>query len=388
MNKKFKCIKNGKLILENGILENKILVFNEKIVDILDEYEFEKQGLSEKIDVTIDAQGNFVSPGLIDIHIHGSGGKDTMDGDTAAIKTISETLAHNGVTSFLPTTMTMSKECIYKAFDSIRLFMKEQTTGSKVLGAHMEGPFINEKYKGAQNKNYIIKPSFELIKDYLDVIKIITIAPEVDNNFEFIKKVKNNSQIVISMGHTNADYETAMKAVVSGVTHATHTFNAMSPLQHRNLGVVGAVLRSNVDFEIIADNVHLQPDLYQIMLNAKGKDKMVLITDSIRAGCMEDGIWELGGQKLIVKNNSARLEDGTLAGSILTLNKAVSNIIENTNLKLYEAIALASLNPARTIGIDKSKGSIRIGKDADLAIFDENLNASMTISEGKIIYKN
>lgn len=388
MNKKFKCIKNGKLILENRILENKILVFNEKIVDILDEYEFEKQGLSEKIDETIDAQGNFVSPGLIDIHIHGAGGKDTMDGDTAALKTISETLAHTGVTSFLPTTMTMSKECIYKTFDSIRLFMKEQTTGSKVLGAHMEGPFINEKYKGAQNKDYIIKPSFQLIKDYLDVIKIITIAPEVDNNFEFIKKVKNNSQIVISMGHTNADYETAMKAVISGVTHATHTFNAMSPLQHRNLGVVGAVLRSNVDFEIIADNVHLKPDLYQIMLNAKGKDKMVLITDSIRAGCMEDGIWELGGQKLIVKNNSARLEDGTLAGSILTLNKAVSNIMENTNLKLYEAIALASLNPARAIGIDKSKGSIRIGKDADLAIFDENLNASMTISEGKIICRN
>lgn len=381
-----KCIKNGKIILENEILDNKVLVFNDKIVDILDKEKFEAQGLSSTMEEVIDAEGRYVSPGFIDIHIHGSGGKDTMDADLSGLKTISETIAKNGVTSFLPTTMTMDKEQIYKALDTIRTAMNENINGARVLGAHMEGPFICEKYKGAQKKDYILKPDFQFIKDYTDVIKIITMAPEEDSEFKFIKEVKNNSDIVLSMGHTNADYETAMEAVRCGISHATHTFNAMTPLQHRNPGVVGAVLRSNVSFEIIADTIHTHPAIFQIMLNAKGKNKLILITDSMRAGCMKPGNWELGGQKVIVDDNSARLTDGTLAGSILTLNKAIFNILKNTDLKIYEAVALATLNPAKQLKIDKAKGSIAIGKDADLAIFDENLKVNTTISEGKTIY--
>ncbi|MFL0267436.1 N-acetylglucosamine-6-phosphate deacetylase [Candidatus Clostridium radicumherbarum] len=380
------CIKNGKIILEDQVLENKVLIFNDKIVDILDEECFNKQELSNKVSKIIDAEGKYVSPGFIDVHIHGSGGKDTMDGEISALKTISETIAQNGVTGFLPTTMTMSKEKIYEALDTIKLAKKETINGAKILGAHMEGPFICEKYKGAQQKDYIIKPDFEFIKDYVDLIKIITMAPEEDHEFKFIKEVKKDTDIVLSMGHTNSDFETAMEAVRYGISHATHTFNAMTPFGHRKLGVVGAVLRSNVTFEIIADTIHLHPEIFQIMLNAKGKDKMILITDSMRAGCMKDGDWELGGQKVIVKNNSARLEDGTLAGSILTLNKAVLNILKYTNLKIYEAVALASLNPAKLIDADKTKGSIKIGKDADLVIFDEDMDVSLTISEGKIIY--
>ncbi|MFL0246105.1 N-acetylglucosamine-6-phosphate deacetylase [Candidatus Clostridium stratigraminis] len=386
MNENLICIKNGKIILEDQILENKILIFNDKIVDIIDEECFNNQEISDKASKIIDAEGKYVSPGFIDVHIHGSGGKDTMDGEISALKTISETIAQNGVTGFLPTTMTMSKEKIYEALDTIKLAKKEAINGAKILGAHMEGPFICEKYKGAQQKDYIIKPDFEFIKDYLDLIKIITMAPEEDNEFKFIKEVKKDTDIVLSMGHTNSDFETAMEAVRYGISHATHTFNAMTPFGHRRLGVVGAVLRSNVTFEIIADTIHLHPDIFQIMLNAKGKDKMILITDSMRAGCMKDGDWELGGQKVIVKNHSARLEDGTLAGSILTLNKAVFNILKYTNLKIYEAVALASLNPARLIDLDNIKGSIKIGKDADLVIFDEELDVSLTISEGKIIY--
>lgn len=382
-----KCIKNGRLILEDELLEHKVLIFNETIVDILDEEEFEKKGLYRKTGEVIDAEGKYISPGLIDIHIHGAGGKDTMDGELLALETISSTIAKKGVTAFLPTTMTMSKKDIYKALDTVKLAMKEQNKGAKILGIHLEGPFISEKYKGAQKNDYILKPSFEFIKDYLDVIKIITMAPEEDEGFRFIKEVKNNSDIVLSMGHTNAGYQTAMEAVRCGVSHATHTFNAMTPFKHRELGVVGAVFRSNVTFEIIADTIHLHPDIYQIMLNAKGKDKMVLITDSMRAGCMKNGISELGGQKVIVKDNSARLQDGTLAGSILTLNKAVLNILKYTDLEVYEAIALASLNPAKVIDMDKTKGSIKIGKDADLIIFDDKLNVSLTVSEGKIVYR-
>lgn len=388
MYKALKCIKGGKIILKDGVVENKVLIFNEKIVDILDLGEFEKKGLYKKMGETIDASNKYISPGLIDIHIHGSGGKDAMDGDMQALETISKTIAKNGVTAFLPTTMTMSKENIYKALNAARLAMKGNISGARVLGVHMEGPFISEKYKGAHKKEFILKPSFKFIEDYLDVIKIITMAPEEDEGFRFIKEVRTNSDIVLSMGHTNADYETAMQAVKCGINHATHTFNAMTPLQHRKPGAVGAVLRSDVTFEMIADNIHLHPDIYQIMLNAKGKDKMVLITDCIRAGCMRDGISELGGQKVIVKDNSARLEDGTLAGSILTLNKAVFNILKYTDLKINEAVALASLNPAEVIGMDKEKGSIEIGKDADLAVFDEKLDISLTIIEGKIVYKN
>jgi N-acetylglucosamine-6-phosphate deacetylase len=387
MDKNIACIKGGKIILENEVLENKVLLFNDKIVDILDEEIFEEKSLIQEMYKIIDAHGRYVSPGFIDVHIHGSGGKDTMDGELSDLKIIGETIVSSGVTGFLPTTMTMEKEKIYKALDTVRLAMKENINGAKILGAHMEGPFISQKYKGAQNEDYLMKPDFQFIKEYVDIIKIITMAPEEDFEFKFIKSVKNNSDIVLSMGHTNSDYETAMDAVIAGISNASHIFNAMPTFHHRAPGAVGAVLKSNVSFELIADTLHIHPAVFQILLNAKGKDKMILITDSMRAGFMESGDWELGGQKVIVDNNSARLADGTLAGSILTLNKAVYNILKYTDLEIYEAVALASLNPARLINVDNTKGSIKIGKDADLIIFDEELKVYLSIAEGKIIYE-
>lgn len=385
-----KAIVNGKIITNECILEGKVLLFDSEIKNIVSNMEFDdiiKNNKQDKFEI-IDASGNYVSPGFIDLHIHGSGGKDTMDGNIEDLKTISSVIAENGVTGFLPTTMTMSKEKIYKALDVIRLGMEAEAEGAKILGAHMEGPFVNEIYKGAQKKDYIVKPDYDFIKGYKDVIKIITIAPEVDNNSDFIKNVKENTDIVISMGHSNATYEEAMKAVENGVSHATHLFNAMTPLNHRNPGVVGAVFGSDVNCELIADKIHVHPAMFQIVINIKGKDKVILITDSMRAGCMKDGVSELGGQKVIVKDNSARLEDGTLAGSILRLNQAVKNILENTNLKMYEAIAMVSINAAKDIGIDKRKGSIEIGKDADIVIFDDNIAVKQTIVEGKTVFKD
>jgi N-acetylglucosamine-6-phosphate deacetylase len=386
VDKNITCIKGGKIILENQVLMNKVLIFNDKIVDILDEEDFEKKCMAHVMNI-IDAHGKYVSPGFIDIHIHGSGGKDTMDGEASDLRIISETIAKSGVTGFLPTTMTMEKEKIYKALDSVKIASAENIKGAKILGAHMEGPFISRKYKGAHKTEHIIKPDFEFIKNYKDIIKIITMAPEEDLQFNFIKRVKNNSDIVLSMGHTASDYETAMEAVEAGISNASHIFNAMSAFHHRAPGAVGAVLKSNISFELIADTLHIHPAVFQILLNAKGKDKMILITDSMRAGYMKDGKWELGGQEVIVENNSARLNDGTLAGSILTLNKAVLNMMKYTDLKIYEAVALASLNPAKLINIDNAKGSIKIGKDADLIIFDEELKVDLSISGGKIIYE-
>jgi len=386
MDKNINCIKGGKIILENKILYNKILLYNDKIIGILDEESFLEKSAKEEMTI-IDARGKYISPGFIDIHIHGSGGKDTMDGTLSNLGIISETIAKSGVTGFLPTTMTMEKEKICKALDTVRLAMNENSQGAKILGVHMEGPFISEKFKGAQDKKYLAKPDFKLVENYSDIIKIITLAPEEDFQFEFIKTIKEKTNIVLSMGHTNSDYETAMEAIHSGISHATHIFNAMPPFHHRFPGAVGAALNSSITFELIADTIHVHPAVFQILLNAKGKDKMILITDAMRAGAMDDGNWELGGQKVIVENNSARLMDGTLAGSVLTLNKAVSNIVEFTDLEIYEAVALASLNPAKLIHMDNRKGSIKIGKDADLIIFDENFKVELTILEGKTIYR-
>lgn len=381
-----KVIINGKIILEDCVLEDNVIIFDKDIKNIIPEKNF-NQTKYQNIEI-IDAKGNFVSPGLIDIHIHGSGGHDTMDGSLDDIKVISKSISEHGVTAFLPTTMTMDKNKIYKALDSVRIAMRSKLKGAKVLGAHMEGPFISEKYKGAQKKDFILKPDVEFIKGYEDIIKIITIAPEEDKGFNFIKTVKENTNIVLSMGHTNSNYNQAREAIKCGITHATHTFNAMTPLNHREPGVVGAIMTSDISAELIADKIHINPAIFQILLKQKGKDKVVLITDSMRAGCMQDGISELGGQKVIVKDHAARLANGTLAGSILTLEKAVKNVYENTDLELYEAVALASLNPAKVIDIYEQKGSIKQGKNADFVIFDKDFKVMQTICEGESIYSN
>ncbi|MCW6110575.1 N-acetylglucosamine-6-phosphate deacetylase [Clostridium sporogenes] len=378
-----KAIVNGKIIVGNEILENKVLLFEKKIIDISDR---ENVCLS-KNDHIIDAKGLYISPGFIDVHIHGSGGKDAMDGEIESIKVISNTIAKRGVTSFLPTTMTMAKEHIYKALDAIEQAMNMDLGGAKVLGAHLEGPFINPKYKGAQKVDFIKNPSFDFIKGYENVIKIITLAPEKDENFKFLKYIKENTDIVLSVGHSDATYEQAMAAINNGISRATHTFNAMTPLNHRKPGIIGAIMNTDISCELIADNIHVHKGAINVLTKIKGKDKIILITDSMRAGCMKNGIWELGGQKVIVKDGSARLEDNTLAGSILTLDRAVKNMKNNIDASLCEIISMVTVNPAKDINVYDRKGSIEKGKDADIVIFDKEIDISMTIIDGNIVYQ-
>ncbi|WP_252231630.1 N-acetylglucosamine-6-phosphate deacetylase [Clostridium sp. ZBS15] len=373
-----KAIINGIIVTKNGVLENKVLLFDKKIISMCDE-------IPENCEL-IDAKQKIVTPGLIDIHVHGSCNFDTMDNSIEAIEAISNGICKNGVTSFLPTTMTMSKEHIYNSLNTIKECMANGTAGAKVIGAHMEGPFINPIYKGAQDAKYILKPNFQFIKNYTDVIKLVSYSPELDDDYEFTKKVKENTKIILSICHSNASYKQTMEAVNLGASNITHLFNAMTPLNHREPGVVGAALMSNTYCEIIADKIHVDKNLFQFILNNKGKEKVILITDSMRAGCMKDGKYDLGGQDVYVKDGAARLINGTLAGSILTLNKAVYNFFENTNLELNEVINMASLNPAKSIGIDDKKGSLEIGKDADICIFDDEMNCHLSISEGRIIF--
>ena len=340
-----KAIINGKIITKEGILIGKSIVFDKKIVDIIDEDLIYKYNCEEKI----DAEGNYVFPGFIDIHIHGAGGSDTMDGNIEALENISKTIARKGVTGFLAATMTMDKPRILNAFDAVRKAMDMGLSGAELLGVYMEGPFVSMEKMGAQNPKYIMKPDYDLVKDYLDIIKIITLAPEEDANYDFIKKLSKD--VILSIGHTNASYEEAIESIENGISHATHTFNAMTPLNHRAPGVVGAIMNSDITCELIADCIHVHPGAFNLLINVKGYEKVILITDSMRAGCIKDGKYEFGGQEVIVKDGVARLKNGSLAGSVLTMNMALKNIMENTDLNLSQVSYMLSQNPANLLGL-------------------------------------
>lgn len=377
-----KAIINGKIIRRNGLIENKIILFDDKIRDLAN-------SLPDNCTEVIDAKGMYISPGLIDIHIHGNKGYDTMTASKEELSIMSKSISSTGVTSYLATTMTMDTTIITDRLNLLREYINQDNNiGAKMLGVHLEGPFLNEKFCGAQDPKFIVGPSFDMIDKYNDIIKIITYAPEKDFNFEFTKYIKNNTNIVLSMGHTNASYEEAVEAINNGASNATHLFNAMSGLNHRNPGVVGASVMNKVKCELIADGIHTHTDIFKFLLKTKDLEDIILVTDAIEATGLADGIYSLGGQPIKVENNSARLvSNGALAGSTAKLNEVVKNFMEHTDLDINQAINLASINPAVSLGIDDKKGSIEIGKDADIAIFDKELNCHATIVEGKIKYK-
>ena len=380
------AIKNGKTILEDGVVLGKAVLINDKIVDVVDESAIPKDA------EIIDAEGGYIAPGLIELHIHGYLGKDVCDASEESIRIISKGLLENGVTGYLPTTMTVDMEVIKGAIESCRALMAESRTpefdGTVILGVHAEGPFISESKKGAQDPRYILKPDADFVKANSDVIRVITLAPEEDDaDFSAIKRITTETDVVVSMGHTSADYDTAMAGVKAGVRHVTHLFNAMTPLTHRGPGVVGAALNAEeVSTELIVDTHHVNKALFDTVYKLKGR-KLVFITDCLPAGGLPEGEYTLGGAKIIYKNDLCRLEDGTIAGSVLKLNKGVWNVYTNSKIPLHECVNCASLNPATTLGIADKKGSIKAGKDADLVILDNEFNVKKTIIGGKIKYE-
>lgn len=378
-----KCIINGSVILPDRVCRGLAILFDEKIERIasigeinLDDYE------------VIDAENNYIAPGLVDMHIHGYLGEDVSDGTKEAIKTMAQGIVKNGVTSWCPTTMTVSKEEIETAFSAVRQVKdSDEYYGARILGVNSEGPFINPSKKGAQAEEHILRPDAEFILKHKDIIKLFTVAPEVDGAIECIEKVSAESNVLISMGHTNATYEEALEGVHNGVRHTTHLFNAMTALNHRNPGVVGAALSAeNVSCELIADTFHIDKGLFDLVYKIKG-DKLCLITDCIRAGGMPDGDYTLGGQPVKKEGIKCLMPDGTIAGSVLTLNQAVKNLFDNSDLTISQAVNCASLNPAKALGEDKSIGSIAAGKRADMIIMDENFKVLTTIIGGEIVYE-
>lgn len=378
-----KVITNGKIILKDKILENSALVYSDVIEGILP---VENVPCDAEI---IDAGGGYISPGFIDLHIHGYLGKDVCDGEEESIRTISKGIIANGVTGYLPTTMTVDMKVIKKSLEVLRALKKESETweGSEILGCHAEGPFISESKKGAQDPKYILSPDAEFVKEYSDIIKIISLAPEEDTaDFSAIREINKETDVVISMGHTSANYETAMASIGNGVKHATHLFNAMTPLAHRAPGVVGAALTSDVSCELIVDTFHVSSALYDMLYKLKGR-KLCFITDCLPAGGLPYGEYTLGGNKIVYRDIVCRLEDGTVAGSVLQLNKGVWNVYKNSTIPLCECVNCASLNPAETIGVADRKGSLEIGKDADIVILDNEFNVLKTIKKGDVKYE-
>ena len=370
-----------KLVTNRGVFTDQAILFDEKIRQIV------PMNSSETDRIATVAEAYYAVPGFIDIHIHGSAGADTMDGTPEAIDTICRALTNNGCTAFLPTTMTQSPENIVKALDNVRRHQRSQVSevkGADIVGVHLEGPFISPNRVGAQNPEYVLKPtpdSTAFLKPYYDLIKLITVAPEEDEDFTMIKQW-SEAGIVCSMGHTVADYDLLKRAVSAGISHATHCFNAMTGLHHRKPGGVGAALTLPISCEMIVDGFHLHPAIVQLICRAKEQDKRILITDAMRAAGLGDCESELGGQKVFVKDGQATLADGTLAGSVLKLDKALRNTMEFTGLSLEEIIPMLTLNPAKLLKIDDRKGDIAVGLDADIVLLSEDFDVEQTFVRG------
>ncbi|VEU80310.1 N-acetylglucosamine-6-phosphate deacetylase [Haploplasma axanthum] len=364
----------------NIVFQNEILMTSLKI----------KDGKIESIGKTCNLDGYeledyYLVPGFIDQHIHGAAGYDFMDATNEALEKISTALLAEGTTSFLGTTMTQSIDNIDK---SVKNLVPKKLSGANLLGVHLEGPFINEVFKGAQPFEYIIPANLDIFKKWNSNynIKLVSLAPEKDKDHEFIKYCRN-SNIIASIAHTNATHEEVQNALNDGVKGFTHAFNAMSRLHHRDINVVGSMLLYDDYYaEVICDGIHVSREAVKLLYKQKGREKMILITDSMRAKYLPDGKSELGGQTVFVNGMEARLEDGTLAGSILKMNDAVKNVIKFANVDLIDAIYMASTSPARNLGL-KNKGYISELMDADLVILDKNLDVYMTIVGGVIKYE-
>ncbi|WP_342432972.1 N-acetylglucosamine-6-phosphate deacetylase [Neobacillus sp. FSL H8-0543] len=343
----------------------------------------------KKIEIPL---GHTVVPGFIDVHIHGAAGADTMDGSTEALTTMATALPAEGTTSFLPTTITQKYENIDQALRNAADYQQNHNDSGKaeVLGVHLEGPFINPKRKGAQPLEHIIDPSIDLFKQWQELsggsIKIVTVAPEMANGLEFVRYL-HKTDVIASIGHSDSIYEEMEQAVQAGAKQVTHLFNGMRGIHHREPGVAGsALLFKELMAELIADGIHVRPEMMKLVINAKGTDGMILITDAMRAKGLKDGIYDLGGQDVSVANGQALLADGTLAGSILKMNDSIKNIINAAQISLAEAVKMASANPAKQLNVYDRKGSITIGKDADITILSEDYLVTFTLCRGEIAF--
>jgi N-acetylglucosamine-6-phosphate deacetylase len=349
-------------------------------------------GKSEDVDIPvgtkiIDASELLIAPGFVDLLCHGGAGKGFADEDEEAIETISNFHFKHGTTTLLAGLYSKPFNHLINDMRRIAHYI-ENNDETNIFGIHMEGPYINPKLKGAMNEEYLWKPDLESWFSLRDAsrgyIKIMTIAPELPGAIEIMRHAAQD-RIVLSIGHSEADYEIIEAAIDNGASHVTHIFNAMRPLHHREPGVVvGAFLRDELKIELIADGIHVHPVVMKLIYKLKGARGIILITDAIRAAGMPDGEYEFADQKVYMKDKKAYLEDGTLAGSTLTMEEAVRVMYEKVQIPLTDAVRMASLNGAKVLGIQRQKGILAAGMDADIVVMDKKFNVLVTIKEGKI----
>lgn len=371
--------KNSRVYVEGrGIVKTSLGIENGKFVSFREDERFPQ--LDDKYTII---------PGLIDEHTHGGAGFDFMDADEEGIRTIGKNFLQDGVVAYLATTMTMEKERIEKALKRIGAYTCSPFE-AQLLGIHLEGPFISPSFCGAQDPENILKPETALMERWIrlssEKIRLVTFAPEGAEK-DFYELLEAH-RIVKNAGHTAASAIEAEQAILRGLNGTTHTYNAMKGIHHRDIGTTGtALLNDSLYCEIIADRIHVSDQAIALLLKCKPKEKVILITDSMEAKYLSAGKYALGGQEVFVDGTSARLKDGTLAGSILRLNVALKNIRDISHLPLTDVVDMASINPARNLGIQDRKGSISLGKDADFVIIDEDFDVYATYIAGKEVYR-
>lgn len=370
-------VKNGHVLIEDGIIKE---VYKE------DE---QPESYPARFKIIEGNQMNLI-PGFIDGHIHGAAGADVMDATEEALDTMAGVLPEEGTTSFLATTITQSPENIEKALKNVANYEGKEGH-AEVLGIHLEGPFIEKSKKGAQPEQYILEPNFEIFNKWQTLsgnkIKTITMAPEHDKDGSFIEALAE-SGVNVSAGHTDLDFEGLKKAVSHGVRQLTHLCNAMNGIHHREIGAVGGAFEiKELRAELIADGIHVVPEMMQLIHRNMGSERLILITDAMRAKCLPPGDYELGGQPVVVTEDRAELENGSLAGSILKLINGAKQMLKLKQVSIRDIVEMASVNPAKQLNVIDRKGSIARGKDADLLLVDDELNIQYTICRGEIAFE-
>lgn len=370
-------IRGGMVFQPDGsFAEKEVYVEGEKITDVKNDTD------------VINAEGCYVIPGLVDVHFHGCVGHDFCDGSEEAIADMAKYELANGITSINPATMTLGEDTLLQVAEAAAAYKKaDHSEGAELVGINMEGPFISKEKKGAQNEEYIHRPDAEMFRRLQKasggLFRLCALAPEVDGAMEFIDACKD--EVVISVAHTTADYDTAKKAFDKGAKQVTHLYNAMPPFTHRAPGVIGAACDSDCKVELICDGIHIHPSVIRTTFKMFGDDRIILISDSMAATGMTDGEYSLGGQKVIVKGNLATLEDGTIAGSATNLMNCLRFAVKTAGIPLASAVKCATKNPAQAIGVFDSYGSIEADKYANMVILNENLDIVKVIRRGKVL---
>ncbi|RFT15244.1 MAG: N-acetylglucosamine-6-phosphate deacetylase NagA [Candidatus Saccharicenans subterraneus] len=381
------AIIKGNLILPDRVIEKGELVIEGGLIK-----EVREEGRGRELpsaDVH-DYSGHWVSPGLVDVHLHGALGHEVMDAEVAGLKKIAGHQAACGVTAFFPTTLTAPLETVIRAVETVRAAAGEELP-SEIAGIHLEGPYVSLKRKGAQDPKYVREiqgSDLERLKAALGPLKtLITVAPEAGRNLDFIPRMVDLGWVV-SIGHSDATYEEATRAIAAGANHATHLFNAWREFHHREPGGLGAVLDSDrVYAELITDGIHVHPSFIRLAVFRKGPERTCLITDSLKASGLPDGTYDWGDMQIVLKGAEVRLRDsGVLAGSVLHLNQAIRNVYNWTGLPVPAVVRMASLTPAESVGLGRVMGSLEPGKLANLAVFDSGFETVATYLRGKKVY--